>query len=86
MVGETHVDVIGFVYSALIACITSTVLALILFIYGKARIHRIFALFNLAIAWWGIWAFFLGRSSDPNLILFLFKIAHCKNIKWLYFY
>jgi len=76
MGSSNNIDIFLFSLSGLIVCGTSVVLVLILFIYGKLRLHKIFALFNFAVAWWGIGAFFIGRSTNANLTLSLFKIAH----------
>ncbi len=71
-----HLQIVLFSVSGLIVGLTSIILALILILYGKSKLHRIFALFNFAVAWWGIAAFFIGKSTDAGQTLLLFKIAH----------
>ncbi len=70
------VDIILFSLSGLIVGITCIVLVFILIVYGRSLLHRLFALFNLAVAWWGIFSFLIGRANDPEYCLLLFKIAH----------
>ena len=65
-----------FSLSGLLMSITSAVLALTFLIYGKSKTQRLFAFFNLAIVWWGMGAFFIGRATNSGQALFLFKIAY----------
>lgn len=51
-------------------------LTAIILIFGKNSLHRIWALVNIAVGLWGVGAFFLGRISDSNLSLFVWRIAH----------
>ena len=76
MTPNSSIDIFLFSSSGLVVFLTSSILVLILFVYGKLRIHKVFALFNFAVAWWGLGAFLIGRSSNPVLSLTLFKIAH----------
>ncbi len=76
MILEHHLAVLLFSISGVILSFTSLILVLVLYFFGKSKLHQIFALFNFAIAWWGVCAFFIGRSHNAHLSLFLFKLAH----------
>jgi len=52
------------------------ILALIAFIYGKAKIHRILAFFNVAVALWGIGSFLVGISNSEAEAMFAWKITY----------
>ena len=65
-----------FSVAGLILGITSVILVLILSIYGKKQFHKIWTLFNVAVAWWGIGAFFIGKTTDVGQALFIWKIVN----------
>ena len=44
--------------------------------YGKTKTHRIWMLFNLSLAWWGVGVFFMGKCTSPAQTLFVTKIAY----------
>lgn len=56
---------------------TCLIVALIAFIYGKQRLHKIWALFNLCVAIWGLGMFFIGdKNLNKEGALFFWKFAH----------
>ena len=65
-----------FSLSGLILGITSIVLVAILVAYGKSKAHRLWMLFNLSLAWWGVGVFFMGKCTNPAQTLFVTKIAY----------
>ncbi len=65
-----------FSIAGLVLNTTCFILILIILIYGKTRLHRIWALFNFAIGIWGISAFFIGKASTPQESLFWLRIGH----------
>jgi len=65
-----------FSISGLLLGITSIVLSLIISIYGKAKIHRIWSLFNLSVAIWGIGAFFAGIADTKTEALIWWRLNH----------
>lgn len=65
-----------FSLSGLTLGLTSTLLFLILVAYGKTKSHKIWALFNLSVAWWGFGSLFMGLSDNAPQALFVTKIAY----------
>ncbi|MBF0511235.1 MAG: hypothetical protein HQL13_02795 [Candidatus Omnitrophica bacterium] len=51
-------------------------LCILLFIYGRSRLHYIWLMFNLVVGLWGVCAFILGGIQDPGKALNLWRIAH----------
>ncbi|MEW6408777.1 MAG: ATP-binding protein, partial [Nitrospirota bacterium] len=51
-------------------------LALVIFIYGKTRLHRIWALFNLAVSLWGFGALLVGKATIPSSAIISWRLAH----------
>ncbi|MFH1062028.1 MAG: ATP-binding protein [Candidatus Omnitrophota bacterium] len=57
--------------------LTCFILACIVLAFGKLRIHRIWALLNIATVIWGLGLFFVGmRSASQADALFWWKFAH----------
>ncbi len=55
---------------------TCFLLALVVLIYRKEKLHRIWAIFNLSVAIWGYSSFAIGNTADPLFALIAWKIAH----------
>lgn len=57
--------------------ITFTCLALffVILFYGKTKIHKIWAIFNLVVAVWGIGTYLAGKADSPESALFGWRIA-----------
>ncbi len=73
---DSVLSIHAFTLSGLILAFTSLVLVLLLSIHGKTAIHRIWILFNLSVAWWGIGVFLMGSSSNARHALLVTKIAY----------
>jgi two-component system cell cycle sensor histidine kinase/response regulator CckA len=65
-----------FAFSGILLGTTCLILLLIIGLYGKTRLHRIWFLFNVAIALWGFGAFFVGKATTPSSALASWKFAH----------
>ena len=65
-----------FSLSGLSVFVTSLVLVIILTVYGKTKLHRIWSFFNLVLCIWGIGIFFIGKASTEAGALFTWRIAH----------
>lgn len=65
-----------FSISGLLLSVTCFTLFLIILKYGRTRLHHIWALFNIAVAIWGVGAFYVGKATDPYTALYWLKIAH----------
>jgi len=50
-------------------------LVYIIFAYAKQKIHYIWACFNIVVALWGFAAFFIGRCTDPQLAIIIWRIS-----------
>ncbi|MCX6795873.1 MAG: hypothetical protein NTW06_00015, partial [Candidatus Falkowbacteria bacterium] len=61
--------------SGLVIAITTFVLLIILLIYGKAKIHRIWMLFNFTVFIWGLGTFLVGQATTPQDASLSWKIA-----------
>lgn len=48
--------------------------------YGKRRVHKIWALFNLSVGLWGLGSLFIGLSSTPEVALLSWRVAHIGGI------
>jgi signal transduction histidine kinase len=59
-----------FAISGLVCGIFSTILALIAFIFGRSKIHRILTCFNLSVAVWGYGCFIAGIASTESAALY----------------
>jgi signal transduction histidine kinase len=64
-----------FTISNLTLAISSLILTVLLFIFGKSKLHRVWGLYNFAVAIWGIGGFFAGATTSSELSLFWWKVA-----------
>ena len=64
-----------FSISGLLLFITSGALILVLIVYGTSFRHRLWTFFNFSVAWWGIFAFYIGNAIDEDRAVFLWKFA-----------
>lgn len=69
-----------FSIAGLILGITSSSLAVIVFMYGRSMLHRIWVFFNIAVAIWGFGCFMVGQSVNETSALFAWKFAHIGGI------
>jgi signal transduction histidine kinase len=69
-----------FAVAGLLLGITSLLLAFVVAIYGKTKLHRIWAFFNVSVAIWGLGCFVVGKSSDESIAIFGWKFAHVGGI------
>ncbi len=70
-----HNSAVVFGLSGLILGVTCSILILFLSIYGKAKLHRIWVLFNVAVAVWGYGSYFIANASNEREALIVWKIA-----------
>jgi len=64
-----------FALSGLFIAVTALTLILILVIYGRKRLHLIWAFFNLSVFTWGIGTFVAGNATTPQLALFGWQLS-----------
>lgn len=65
-----------FAIGGLVLSITCILLALIVLINIKNTLQRTWLFFNLAVALWGIGAFFVGQAKSFTTAILFWKIAH----------
>jgi len=61
--------------SGLFLAITSAVLLIILAIYGRSKLHRIWLFFNISICVWGVGAFFIGKATNYQEAIISWRFA-----------
>src|SRR3990167_6806744 len=44
--------------------------------YGRSRVAKLWAMFNLAVTVWGLGSFFVGISSTPEQAICSWRFAH----------
>ncbi|MCX5782720.1 MAG: ATP-binding protein [Elusimicrobia bacterium] len=65
-----------FAIAGLSCGITSLILGLVAIIYGKIKLHRILAFFNIAVAFWGFGGYLVGIATTNEAAIFGWKFAH----------
>lgn len=65
-----------FALAALSVGVSCLVLFLLIWIYGKTRLHRALQFFNLAVALWGWGLFLVGISATETQALTGWRVAH----------
>lgn len=65
-----------FSIAGLVLSSTCFILVFIILVYGKTKLHRIWALFNIAVGIWGVGSFFIGKTTSPVTALLLWRFAH----------
>jgi energy-coupling factor transporter transmembrane protein EcfT len=65
-----------FAIAGLVLGISSLLLALVVLLLGRTKLHRIWLFFNLAVSLWGFGCFSVGMTSNESTALFAWKIAH----------
>ena len=65
-----------FALAGLLLAITCLIVAIIVSIYGRSSLHRIWLYCNLSICVWGIGSIFVGMSDNQATALISWKIAH----------
>ena len=71
-----RLDLNLFALGGLMLGIECYLLSYIILAFGTQKIHKIWALFNMAIGIWGIGTFVVGISKDQAIILWAWKIAY----------
>lgn len=61
--------------SSLLALIVSVILISFILIFGKTKLHRIWALFNISVCIWGLGCFLAGKSSSSSFALKSWQLA-----------
>ncbi|MDP2922611.1 MAG: histidine kinase N-terminal 7TM domain-containing protein, partial [Candidatus Omnitrophota bacterium] len=64
-----------FSISGLFVSFTCFVLTLIINRYGKTKLHRVWSYFNFAVGVWGIFAFFIGKETNPDRALIWLRLS-----------
>ncbi len=65
-----------FSIAGLLLAITCFIVAVIVIIYGKTKLHKVWFLCNVAICIWGIGSFFVGIAKTEAEALFAWRFAH----------
>ncbi len=65
-----------FSIAGLILSTTCFCLTFVIFYFGKAKLHRIWALFNITVGLWGMGAFFIGMITDKAQVLSIWRVVH----------
>ncbi len=65
-----------FSLAGLLLAITCFLIAIIVLVYGRSKLHRIWLLCNIAICIWGIGCFLVGISKTEQEALFGWRLAH----------
>lgn len=65
-----------FAASSLILFVFSFVLSILISIFGKAKLNRIWALFNLSVAIWALFIFFASNTHNEGAAILYWKLAH----------
>jgi signal transduction histidine kinase len=66
---------IVFYVSSLGVALTSIILTVHTFIYGKSKLHRLWAVFNISVAVWGLGCFLAAIANTHQKAFFAWKIA-----------
>ncbi|MDD4956780.1 MAG: GAF domain-containing protein, partial [Candidatus Omnitrophica bacterium] len=64
-----------FTISNCIVWVTCIILIIILFVYGKKKVHYMWAYFNFVGGLWGLGGFLVGLSKAPTVAMISWKIA-----------
>jgi signal transduction histidine kinase len=64
-----------FSLSGLLIIITCFSLFFLLLYFGKTKIHKIWAIFNLVVVFWGIGTFLVGRATSTESALLGWRVA-----------
>ena len=65
-----------FTFSGVIIAFSCLLYFFIILVFGKTKLHKIWALFNLAIGIWGVGSYLVGTSKYFNDILWAWRIAY----------
>lgn len=65
-----------FSLSGLIVSVTCAFLTIILLIYGRTKLHRIWMLFNITVAVWGIGMFLVAQANNDAEAIGYWKLVH----------
>ena len=66
--------------SLLMTSLTSAFVAILLFIFGKTKLHRLWVIFKLAISWWSFFIFMAVTAIDPHKTYYFWQLAHTVGI------
>lgn len=64
-----------FSLSGLVMGVIAFIMSTVLLIYGRTVLHRVLALFNLAICIWGIGAYCIGQQHDPSSAIIAWRAS-----------
>lgn len=65
-----------FALSGLLIAISSGVMAFLMFVIGKSRLHTLWGFFCISVLIWGAGAFFIGTTSNPAQAEIWWRITH----------
>ena len=69
-----------FSLSGLFIAVLSFSLIVILLIYGRTKLHRIWTLFNFSVCIWGIGTFIAGYKRGPEAALLGWQVGLCGGV------
>ena len=69
-----------FSYSGLALTFTCFCVLVLILKFGRTTLHKVWALFNFAVGYWGIGMFLIGRAGSAEQSLFLWRYAHVGGI------
>src|SRR3989344_8002284 len=70
------IEINAFALSGFLIGTTSTIMALLVFLIGRTRLHYIWGLFCISVAIWGWGAYKIAHTLDPNYADFLYRITY----------
>ncbi len=65
-----------FTASTFLLTVTSFSLSFLFLLFGKNRLHRIWGIYNLSVAIWGMGGFLAGRALNPFESMFWWRFSH----------
>src|SRR5690348_15680852 len=70
-----------FAYSGLALALTCLFILIIILRFGKSKLHKVWALFNLAVGCWGAGMWLLSIRVHPDLVaLLIWRFSHIGGI------
>ena len=65
-----------FALSGAFIAVSSGVMAFVMFVFGRNRLHVLWGFFCISVLVWGIGGYFIGTTQDPAQAFFWWKVTH----------
>lgn len=69
-------DINFFALSGALIAVSSSIMGVVMFMFGRTFLHRLWGIFCISVFVWGLGAFLIGITDDPTVADFWWRVTH----------